>query len=134
MQAMRYIPPFTALEKKFRVVGGNGKKRIDMKYDDFIGLLKLMLRVVAVDEDWYRSHYPDVADAIKAGAYKSAKHHYVEDGFFEGRWPYEFDLDEHWYKSQYPDVVAGIKAGAFVTLKEHFREHGYKEGRLPTEY
>lgn len=131
---MRYIPPFTFLRQRFRVAGGNGKRRIDMKYEDFIELLKLMLRAVAVDEEWYCNQYPDVADAIKAGTYRSAKHHFVEDGYFEGRWPYEIGLDETWYKSQYPDVVAGLKSGTLATLKEHFREHGYKEGRLPAEY
>jgi hypothetical protein len=134
MQAMRYIPPYATLKDHFRVAARNGKRRIDMKYDDFIGILKLMLRAVEVDEAWYRSRYADVDDAIKAGTYKSAKHHFVEEGYFEGRIPYEFDLDEQWYSSKYPDVVAGIKVGAFVTLKEHFLEHGYKEGRLPAEY
>lgn len=131
---MSYIPPFEILKQKVRVVGGNGKRRIDMKYSDFMELIKLMLRAVAVEEDWYRSRYPDVADAIKNGTYKSAKHHFVEEGYFEGRLPYEFGVDEEWYKSQYPDIGAGIKAGALGTPKEHFLAYGYNEGRLPTEY
>lgn len=131
---MSYVPPFEILKQKFRVVGANGKGRIDMKYADFIDLLKLMLRAVAVDEDWYRRSYPDVEDAIKAGTYKSAKHHFVEEGYFEGRLPYEFGVDEHWYKSNYPDIAAGLKAGALGSPKEHFIAHGYREGRLPTEY
>jgi hypothetical protein len=131
---MSYVPPFEIVKQKFRVVGANGKGRIDMKYSDFIDLLKLMLRAVALDEDWYRRSYPDVAEAIKAGTYKSAKHHFVEEGYFEGRLPYEFSVDEHWYKSNYPDIADGIKAGVLGSPREHFFNHGYKEGRLPTEY
>jgi hypothetical protein len=133
---MSYIPPFEVLKQKIRVVGSQtgGKGRIDMKYDDFMALIKLMLRAVAVDETWYCTKYPDVAMAIKSGAYKSAKHHFVEEGYFEDRVPYEFGVDEEWYKSNYPDIAVGIKAGALGSPKEHFLSHGYKEGRLPKEY
>jgi hypothetical protein len=131
---MSYVPPFEIIKQKFRVVGTNGKGRVDMKHADFIDLIKLMLRAVAVDENWYRRSYPDVADAIKAGTYKSAKHHFVEEGYFEGRVPCEFDVDDQWYKSNYPDIAAGIMTGAMGSAKEHFLSHGYKEGRLPTEY
>jgi hypothetical protein len=131
---MSYVPPFEILKQKFRVVGANGKGRIDMKYGDFIDLLKLMLRAVVVDEGWYRRTYPDVEDAITSGTYKSAKHHFVEEGYFEGRLPYEFGVDENWYKSNYPDIAAGVKSGALGSPKEHFIAHGYKEGRLPAEY
>jgi hypothetical protein len=131
---MSYVPPFESLKQKFRIIGANGRGRIDIKYADFIDLLKLMLRAVAVDEDWYRRSYPDVADAIKAGTYKSAKHHFVEDGYFEGRAPCEFSVDEAWYASAYPDIATGMKAGTIRSGKEHFISHGYKEGRLPAEY
>ena len=134
---MSYIPPYEMLKQKVRVIGSNGngnKGRIDMKYDDFTDLIKLMLRAVAVDEAWYCSRYPDVAKAIKAGTYKSAKHHFVEEGYFEDRLPYEFFVDEEWYMANYPDIAIGIKAGSLESPKEHFMSHGYKEGRLPKEY
>jgi hypothetical protein len=133
---MSYIPPYEVLKQKIRVVGGQagGKGRIDMKYDDFMGLIKLMLRAVAVDETWYCAKYPDVALAIKSGAYKSAKHHFVEEGYFEDRLPYEFGVDEEWYTANYPDIAVGVKSGSLGSPKEHFLAHGYKEGRLPREY
>ena len=37
------------------------------------------------DEDDYLRRYPDVADAIQLGAYKSGYQHYVRHGFYEGR-------------------------------------------------
>jgi hypothetical protein len=131
---MSYLPPFDVIKEKFRVVGGLGRARIDMKQSDFVDLLKLMLRAVDVKEEWYLAHYPDVAEAIKAGAYKSGKHHFVEEGYFEGRVPYEFAVDEQWYKSNYPDIAVGMQSGTLGSPKEHFLAHGYKEGRLPAEY
>lgn len=136
---MSYIPPFQVIKDKIRIVGSNGtsanaKGRIDMRYSDFVDVLKLMLRAVEVNESWYLSRYPDVAEAIKLGAYRSAKHHFVEEGYFEGRVPYEFGVDDEWYKTNYPDIAVGIKAGALASPREHFLAHGYKEGRLPREY
>jgi hypothetical protein len=134
---MSYLPPFDLLKQKVRVIssnGSNGKGRIDMKYEDFMALIRLMLRAVKVDEKWYRAKYPDVAEAIKAGTYKSAKHHFVEEGYFEDRLPYEFTVDDEWYTANYPDIAVGIRSGALGSPKEHFESHGYKEGRLPSEY
>lgn len=131
---MSYVPPFEVIKQKVKLIGTNGKGRVDMRYQDFTDLLKLILRSVNVSEAWYLAQYPDVAEAIKAGSYKSAKHHFVEEGYFEGRIPYEFSIDEAWYASTYADVAAGIKTGAITSAKEHFRAHGYKEGRLPSEY
>jgi hypothetical protein len=131
---MSYIPPFEILKQKVRVVMGNGKGRVDMKYGDFMEVIKLMLRAVDVNEHWYLNQYPDVAVAIKEGVYKSAKHHFVEEGYFEGRVPYEFGVDENWYKTQYPDIAASLQSGSLRSPKEHFLSHGYKEGRLPAEY
>ncbi len=131
---MSYIPPFDLVKQKFRVIAGNGNGRVDMKYDDFMDVIKLMLRAVDVNEDWYRQRYPDVGQAIDAGTYKSAKHHFVEEGYFEDRLPYEFGVDEEWYKTNYPDIASGMQAGALGSSKEHFLAHGYREGRLPMEY
>jgi hypothetical protein len=131
---MGYIPPFALLQQKFKSINANGKRRLEMAHQDFIDLVKLMLRVVPINESWYLSQYPDVARAVKQGVYKSAKHHFVEEGYFEGRAPYEFAVDEDWYRRAYPDIAAGIRSGALGSAKEHFVEYGYREGRLPTEY
>lgn len=47
--------------------------------------IRLFLRTVPVDEAWYRSAYPDVDEAIAAGKIASARIHFIEHGFFEGR-------------------------------------------------
>ena len=35
----------------------------------------------------YRRAYPDVAAAIDSGSFESARQHYIEHGYFEGRSP-----------------------------------------------
>jgi hypothetical protein len=94
-------------------------------------VIKLFLRSVEVDERWYKERYPDVAAAIDAGLYRSAKHHFIDSGYFEGRLPGEVAVSEDWYLNSYPDVAEGVKDRLFNSGAEHFRLYGYEEGRLP---
>jgi hypothetical protein len=95
-------------------------------------LLQTMLTRVRVDEPWYLATNPDVADAVKKGALKSAHDHYIRSGYFENRMPCAIRVDESWYVSTYPDVMAAIKSGRFKNGQQHFERNGFKEGRLPT--
>jgi hypothetical protein len=52
-----------------------------------IELVQLFLRAVPVDEERYARVYPDVAEALADGSLPSAKAHFVEFGYFEGRSP-----------------------------------------------
>jgi hypothetical protein len=49
--------------------------------------LRLFLSPVVVDEERYRQAYPDVAQAMDAGVLESARTHFIERGYFEGRSP-----------------------------------------------
>ena len=129
---MSYVPPFNHFKRKMRVSAANGTQRVQMDYEDFLGFVKLLLRGVEVDEAWYLKQNPDVAEAIAKGNYRSGKHHFVEDGYFEGRVPYEFKVDEPWYTKTYPDVALGLKDGALESAQKHYMSHGYIEGRLPS--
>jgi hypothetical protein len=116
------------------IVTVNGKTKINNSYDEFVEVIKLLLRGVAFDEAWYLSKYPDVAEAVKSGTYKSGRHHFVEVGYFEGRRPGVFEVDEKWYIKNNPDVADGIKTGEIKSARQHFNEHGYEEGRFPAEW
>ena len=131
---MSYIAPFEVVKQKIKLSGKNGSERVDMRYREFLEVLKLLLRAVPVDEEWYLARYPDVASAVQDGAYKSAKHHFIEEGYFEGRTPCEFSVDEDWYSKVYSDVASGLKTGSIRSASEHFMAHGYAEGRLPSEF
>jgi hypothetical protein len=95
--------------------------------------IKLILRGIEVDEDWYLKQYPDVKEAISRGVFRSGKHHFVENGYFEGRRPYRVVVDEEWYGRAYPDVNEGLEFGEVSSFQEHFELYGEKEGRLPSE-
>ena len=84
-----------------------------------------------VDEKWYLQQYPDIAAAIATGKIKSAKDHFVNDGYFEGRLPSALQVDEKWYLQEYPDVAEGVQTGVVDSGQKHFTQIGYREGRLP---
>jgi hypothetical protein len=107
---------------------------VKIEADKIIALLKHLLRGIHVDEAWYRKKYEDVDLAIKSGSYESAKHHFVEDGYFEGRQPGPVQVDEAWYLAAYPDVAESIELGDIASAQDHFDRHGYQEGRMPAAY
>jgi len=129
-----YLPPFAFVKQKYKITANGDRDRATLVYRDLLDIVKLLLRGVTVDDRWYLATYPDVAEAIEAGMFKSAKHHFVENGYFEGRRPAQFEVDEEWYLTTYPDVTDGIEAGKIVSATEHFFSNGYAEGRLPSEY
>jgi len=130
---MNYVPPFTVLKSSVRLLSVKGQLKVDMSYDELLDLLKRFLRAVPFDEAWYRRTYPDVEEAIRAGAYRSAKQHFVEHGYFEGRRPFALAVDEDWYLKTYPDVGESVKTGVVESALDHFERHGYEEGRVPGE-
>jgi|SRR4051794_31749240 hypothetical protein len=122
---MRYLAPYVVLRKELLNGGrGLGEKQL-------MASIRKLLRAVEVDEEWYCSKYPDVKKAIDNGDFKSARHHFAVEGYFEGRLPFEHEVDEDWYLQNYADVVECVEAGEFECGKQHYLRHGYKEGRMP---
>ena len=101
-----------------------------LSHEKLQALVRQFLELVEVDEEWYLSTYPDVAEGIANGGVLSARDHFIHDGYFEGRLPHDVEVDEAWYYEAYPDVAANFKAGG-PSAKEHYLEHGYREGRSP---
>ena len=111
----------------------NGELCVSITYNDFMRLLKLLLASTEVDEPWYLQQYDDIRQASEEGRVTSAKRHFVNDGYFEGRLPFPMAVDEEWYRARNPDVVEGIQAGNTPSGQQHFVDNGYREGRLPEE-
>ena len=130
---MKYLVPFSALKSSIKLLSMKGQLKVDMNYDEFLDLVKKFLQAVPIDEDWYRTTYPDVAEAIKAGAYRSARQHFVDHGYFEGRRPFDLELDEAFYMKQYPDIAQAVSSGDLDSARDHFVRIGYDEGHLPSE-
>ena len=128
---MKYLPPFDLIRRSVEISTVRGELRVSLSYDDFVGVLRLMISGIQVNEEWYLTEYPDIAQAIREGKVGSARQHFIDDGFFEGRRPFPMDVDERWYLEQYPDVAESVRTGVVGSGQQHFVEDGYREGRLP---
>lgn len=128
---MNYIPPFDLVRRSVEISTVRGELRVSLSYEDFIKLIRLMIAGIEVDEAWYRKQYEDIGKAIRDGQIGSAKQHFVDDGYFEGRLPFPIKVDEAWYQRQYPDVAESVRKGVVKSAQVHFEEDGYREGRLP---
>ena len=90
-----------------------------------------MIAGIEVDERWYLSKHEDIADAIRRGLVQSPKAHFVNDGYFEGRLPFEIRVDERYYLENNPGVANCVRCGMLTNGQQYFEENGYVEGRLP---
>ena len=130
---MKYLPPFDLIRRMVEVSTVRGELRVSLSYDDFIKILRMMISGIEVDEGWYLKEHEDIARAVAGGAVASAKQHFLDDGYFEGRLPFAMPVDERWYLEQYPDVAESVRKGIVSSGQQHFSEDGYREGRLPYE-
>lgn len=128
---MNYLPPFELIRRSVEISTVRGELRVDVSYDEFVKLLKLMIAGIEVDEEWYLRTYEDIARAIEDGTVQSARQHFVDDGYFEGRLPFPVQVDDRWYFQRYPDVAESVRKGLVSSAQVHFDEDGYREGRLP---
>ena len=128
---MKYIPPFDLLRRSVEISTVRGELRVSLSYDDFIKLIRLMISGIEVDESWYRRQYEDIGHAVRDGHLNSAKQHFIDDGYFEGRLPFPIEVDSTWYLRTNPDVADSVRQGVVRSAQTHFEEDGYREGRLP---
>jgi len=128
---VRYVPPFDLIRRSVEISTVKGELRVNLSYEEFIRILKMMIAGIEVNSDWYTRAYQDIGEAIKGGAVSSPQQHFVDDGYFEGRLPFPMQVDEKWYLEQNPDVADSVRRGAVPSAQVHFDDDGYREGRLP---
>ena len=128
---MNYLPPFELIRQSIELSTVRGELRVNLSYETFVELLRTMIRGIEVNEAWYARTYEDIGKAIRDGAIRSAKQHFVDDGYFEGRLPFPIVVDNSWYLTQNPDVADSIRNGVIASAQDHFDKDGYHEGRLP---
>ena len=129
---VKYLPPFDLIRRSVEISTVRGELRVNVAYEEFIRLLRLLIAGTPVDEDWYLQQNEDVARAVQSGRIASAQQHFIDDGYFEGRLPFPLVVDEEWYLAQNPDVAESIRKGLVVSATQHFYDDGYREGRLPS--
>lgn len=128
---MKYVPPFDLIRRSVEIATVRGELRVNVSYDEFVRILRMMISGIEVNEEWYLRQYEDIAQAIREGSIKSAKQHFMDDGYFEGRLPFPMSVDEKWYLTENPDVAESVRTGIVGSGEQHFVEDGYREGRLP---
>jgi len=128
---MPYLPPFEKVKAMLQIAYDAGTPRVTGTYEEFLELIRALLVCIQVDEAWYLSTYPDVAEAIAQGKVANARDHFINDGYFEGRWPFPIAVNERWYLTQNPGVADYIRTGRLTSAQQHFEHDGYREGRLP---
>lgn len=132
MSNSHYVIPFKALLLQAGIDEQQLKDgQILLTTEQLYSLIRGLLILVSVDEEWYVKAYPDVDEAIAAGAENSAKEHFISSGYFEGRLPGKVIVDEKFYTAKYMDVAEGIQIGEIGSAQEHFDLHGFVEGRQP---
>jgi hypothetical protein len=111
----------------------SGKDPIDGTMKLSIGDLRKILRValagVKVDEKWYLTQVPLLAEDIRKRKFSSAAEHYYAHGYMEGRVPEKPQIDEKYYLQTNADVAAAVKSGKVKGALEHYLQNGYAEGR-----
>ncbi len=128
---MKYLPPFELIRRSLEISTVRGELRVNLSYENFVTILRTMIQGIEVDEAWYVRTYDDIGSAVKEGAVRSARQHFVDDGYFEGRLPFPICVDERWYLAENDDVADSIRRGAVDSAQDHFDKNGYREGRLP---
>jgi SAM-dependent methyltransferase len=80
------LPPFARLRAELQKSAGWLDKTGGVK-EELRQVLAPILARQPLDENWYLATYPDVAKAASADPTVSAKWHFLEHGYFEGRMP-----------------------------------------------
>ena len=128
---MKYLPPFEMLKSLLTISNVKGEMMVSCSYENLMQMVRKIIIGIEVDEQWYLQRYPDIADAIKKGVVQSARLHFVNDGYFEGRIPFPIHVDERYYLSQNAGVADYVRKGMLESGQQHFDENGYQEGRQP---
>lgn len=100
-------------------------------------LLRTLLQTLAAqlpfDADFYLAENDDIAIAHERGEIGDLHRHFIESGYFEGRFGAPPSVDEAFYAATYGDIGAAIRSGQLTSGTEHYMRSGAAEGRLPSE-
>jgi hypothetical protein len=100
-------------------------------------LLRTLLHSLAgqlpFDPGFYLAQNDDVAAAYETGEITDLRRHFIESGFFEGRFGAPPQVDEPFYAESYKDIGAAIRRGDILSATEHYVRAGAAEGRVPCE-
>jgi hypothetical protein len=114
---MSYVPAYSTLKRWMDRYTVGGTSRLMPPYDDVLDVLKEFLRVIPVDEHWYKAQYPAIEGYLRQAPTETPSSHFRKHGYFEGRSPFA------------PGSTGLAEPVAFAGLKTRLRIIPY-HGRL----
>ncbi len=134
MPAASYFPHIDLLLQALRTSRGRLDSRSKIAVDPRLlaHLIKHIIATLPFDEAFYQTTYDDVAVAHGTGEIPDLHAHFVETGFFEGRFGADPTVDGSYYRSTYPDVDQAIRDGQIRAANDHYVQRGAAESRAPT--
>jgi len=130
-----YIPHIDLLLQALRInrdrLNSKSKVAIDAKL--LKAVLQTMVAGAPFNEAFYKQSYPDLAAAQASGQIPDLHKHFIETGYFEGRFGAPPPVDEAYYTSTYKDVGQAVLKGDVTSGTEHYLRSGASEGRVPNE-
>jgi hypothetical protein len=93
-------------------------------------LLCFTISQLPFEEKSYLEMYPDLAAAHEAGQLPNLRKHFIEQGYFEGRFGVKPTVDEQFYRAKYADVDLAMKNGQLGSAYDHYVGSGAAEGRF----
>src|ERR1019366_182350 len=82
------------------------------------------------DEEFYLTAYEDIREAYNSGDVSDLRSHFIEEGYFEGRFGARPDFDESFYLEEYPDIAMAIANNTITSALDHYMRAGAVEGRF----
>lgn len=130
-----FLPHIELLLQSLRISRDRLNSRSKVAIDTRLlrAMLQCLARQLPFDPEFYLANNPDVAAAHGAGTIVDLHEHFLEAGFFEGRFAARPLVDESFYAASYQDIGAAIDRGDIVSGAEHYMRSGAAEGRVPSE-
>ena len=130
-----FLPHIELLLQSLRISRERLNSRSKVAIDTRIlrTLLQCLARQLPFDPIFYIGNNPDIASAHAEGQITDLHQHFIESGFFEGRFGAQPPVDEPFYAASYKDIGAAIRRGDIVSGTEHYMRSGAAEGRIPSE-
>jgi hypothetical protein len=108
---LRYLVPYAKIRTFLGLTDVESTSVHVHNFDDLIDVQRHLLMAVPVDEQWYLRTYPDVAGVIAGRSYfRSAAHHFVGSGYFEGRMPFECETEERRFPPPFTETKSMLSA------------------------
>ena len=134
MSLPNYLPHIDLLLHALRInrdrLNSRSKIAIDAKL--LRGLLRAIVAMLPFSEEFYLATYPDIAEAHASGQIPDLRQHFLDSGFFEGRFGADPGVDDAFYATQYKDVAKAVLKGEVPSALDHYLHTGAAEGRVPS--